>query len=171
MFDTSSVTSMNYMFSNSTVASVPLFDTSNVTSMYAMFQKCTSLESVPLFNTSNVTEMGYMFDMWKSNGYWSNAKIESIPLFNTSKVTGMAAMCRWCGHLKNIPVFADVSQVKNVWNIFYDCQNVESGILSIYNKFSELGLTSDKYAGAFYNCGYRTQTGKEELDQIPSVWK
>ena len=171
LFDTSNVTSMIYMFSKSAVETVPLFNTSNVTSMYAMFQECTSLVTVPLFNTSNVTDMGYMFDMYSSNGYWSDAKIESIPLFNTSNVTNMAAMCRWCGHLKNIPVFADVSQVKNVWCIFYECMNVETGILSIYNKFSVLGITSDKYAGAFYNCGLKTQTGEEELDQIPSGWK
>lgn len=124
---------------------------------------CTSLTSVPEFDTSSVTNMVGMFS--------NCTALKNVPLFDTSSVTNMAAMCRWCGHLKNIPVFADVSQVKNVSSIFYDCQNVESGILSIYNKFSVLGLTSDKYAGAFYNCGLRTQTGEEELEHIPSDWK
>ncbi len=61
-FDTSSVTSMIYMFRNCTsLVSVPQFDTSSVTSMSLMFQNCTSLVSVPQFDTSSATNISYMF--------------------------------------------------------------------------------------------------------------
>jgi surface protein len=164
---------MRFMFSKSAVETVPLFNTSNVTDMYGMFQGCFELVTVPLFNTSKVTDMGYMFDMTQDTpqSEWDKAKLESIPLFDTSSVTGMLGMCKYCGRLKNIPVFADVSQVKNVYGIFFECRSVETGILSLYNKLSVLGISSYNHTVAFYNCGLNTQSGKAELAQIPDDWK
>ena len=49
--DTSSVTSMSYMFQNCySLVSVPLFDTSSATSMSSMFQGCYSLAYINLNN-------------------------------------------------------------------------------------------------------------------------
>ena len=170
VFDTSKVTTMRYMFSNSSVETVPLFDTSNVTDMYGMFQGCLELVNVPLFNTSKVTDMGYMFDMVQDQySDWSRAKLESIPLFDTSSVTGMLAMFRNCGRLKKIPVFANVSKVKDVSYMFGECRSVETGILSLYNKLSALGINNHTYT--FYNCGLLSQSGQAELAQIPDDWK
>ena len=64
--DTSSITSMNDMFSScSYLTSLNLsnFNTQNVTNMNSMFNYCKSLTSLDLsnFNTQNVTNMGYMF--------------------------------------------------------------------------------------------------------------
>ena len=61
--DTSSVTSMSYLFKGCTsLTSVPLFDTSSVTGMGDMLRGCTSLTSVPLFNTSSVTSLNNTFN-------------------------------------------------------------------------------------------------------------
>lgn len=58
LFDTSSVTKMDYMFRNCyMLASVPLFDTSSCTDMSYMLSSCSSLTSVPLFDTSSCTNM------------------------------------------------------------------------------------------------------------------
>jgi len=92
-------------------------------------------------------------------------------LFDTSSVTGMMCMCKCCGRLKNIPVFNDVSKVKNVWSMFFDCESVETGILALYNKLSVLGISYNNHTIAFYNCGIRSQTGQAELAQIPDDWK
>lgn len=166
------ITNMKNAFARLSISTIPLFDTSSVTNMSTMFSMCSNLETVPLFNTSKVTDMGYMFDMTQNTqSEWDKAKLESIPVFDTSSVTGMMGMCKYCGRLKNIPVFNDVSKVKNVYGIFFECRSVETGILSLYNKFSALGLTSYNHTVAFYNCGINTQNGQAELAQIPSDWK
>lgn len=66
-FDTSSVTSMSYMFHNChrlTTLDLLNFDTSAVTNMSRMFSACTNLTTLDLssFDTSSVTSMLYMFD-------------------------------------------------------------------------------------------------------------
>lgn len=45
VFDTSSVTSMTWMFSGCSLTSIPLFNTSNVTSMFRTFNNCSKVES------------------------------------------------------------------------------------------------------------------------------
>ncbi|HGF7574961.1 TPA: BspA family leucine-rich repeat surface protein [Enterococcus hirae] len=65
-FDTSNVTSMNYMFKNmSSITSLDVsgFDTSNVTGMYTMFQGLSRVTSLDLsnFDTHKVTDMRDMF--------------------------------------------------------------------------------------------------------------
>ena len=93
--DTSSVTSMSYMFQGCySLVSVPLFDTSSVTSMSSMFQNCYLLGSVPLFDTSSVTSMSYMFQ----NCY----SLVSVPLFDTSSATSMSSMFQGCYSLAYI---------------------------------------------------------------------
>ena len=65
--DTSSVTTMNEMFSGCYgLRSAPKMDTSSVTKMNSMFIDCAALTSVPDMNTSNVTSMGYMFKNCKA---------------------------------------------------------------------------------------------------------
>lgn len=60
--DTSSVTTMQYMFQECTnLTNMPLLNTSNVTDMSYMFYKCTNLTNIPLLNTSSVTTMNAMF--------------------------------------------------------------------------------------------------------------
>ena len=63
MWDTSNVTSMYRMFSESTFnQDISMWDTSNVTNMYGMFFESTSFnQDLSNWDTSNVEEMNYMF--------------------------------------------------------------------------------------------------------------
>ncbi|WP_276414706.1 MucBP domain-containing protein, partial [Lactococcus garvieae] len=83
-FDTSNVTSMNYMFygcSALTTLDLSKFDTSNVTSMNYMFNGCSALTTLDLskFDTSKVTTMNYMF---------SNTTIKKLTLGLKSHLLG-----------------------------------------------------------------------------------
>ena len=92
--NTSSVTSMRYMFADCTnLTSVPLFDTSSVTSMNNMFLSCTSLTSVPLFDTSYVTDM--------ESAFYGCYALTAIPLFDTSSVTSMRNTFRGCTRVEH----------------------------------------------------------------------
>ena len=116
LFDTSSVTNMDCMFQNCfALVSVPLFDTSKVSSMIAMFQSCYSLVSVPLFDTSKVSSMYVMFESCTSLAY--------CPLFNTINVTNMYSMFHICHSLKSIPAF-DTSNVNRMPYMFQNCNNI-----------------------------------------------
>lgn len=100
-FDTSKVTSMNYMFGYcSTITSLDLsnFDTSNVTDMGGMFYNCKKLSNLNLssFNTSNVTDMGQMFRDC------SSLTELNLSNFDTSKVTTMNHMFGQCEKLENL---------------------------------------------------------------------
>ena len=127
--DTSSVTSMSYMFYNCySLVSVPLFSTSSVTNMSNMFCNCYSLVSVPLFNTSSVTSMSNMFQSCYS--------LVSVPLFSTSSVTNMSNMFCNCYSLVSVPLF-NTSSVISMDNMFYNCTSL------VYCNLKNLKLSVD----------------------------
>lgn len=162
LFDTSAVTGMYYMFYQcSNLTSVPLFDTSAVTSMGSMFWKCSNLTSVPLFDTSAVTDMTYMFYQCK--------KLKSVPLFDTSAVTRMDKMFYECTRLTSIPLF-NTSSSTNVEYMFGGCTFVQSGSLALYQQMSTQSVPPSNHTGCFNDCGWGTDTGLAELQQIPSSW-
>lgn len=162
LFDTSNVTYMAKMFEGcSALTSVPLFDTSSATSMEEMFTGCRSLTSVPLFDTSNVTDMDYMLQ--------SCELLTSIPLFDTSKVVSMNGMCSRCRALKSVPLF-DTSSAVHMVETFYNCYNVESGALALYQQASTQATPPRDHDRCFTNCGRDTVTGAAELAQIDIYW-
>ena len=159
--DTSSVTSMSYLFKGCTsLTSVPLFDTSSVTGMTYMFTGCTSLTSVPLFNTSSVTSMSQMFSGCTS--------LTSVPLFDTSSVTGMGDMLRGCTSLTSVPLF-NTSSVTSLNNTFNGCVSVDGGALALYQQASTKS-PEPSHNNTFKDCGKDTTTGAAELAQIPTSW-
>ena len=160
--DTSSVTDTWSMFENcSSLVSIALFDTSNVTCMNSMFCGCSSLETVPLFNTSNVTEMIYMF--------YECSNLETVQLFDTSNVTDMYAMFQNCSSLETVPLF-DTSNVSDMSYMLYGCVMVQHGALALYQQASSQQNPPSSYTYCFDNCGANTQTGIDELYEIPSSW-
>lgn len=178
LFDTSTVTTMNHMFSETAWLgysmidspvynmidgvrmALPLFDTSNVTDMGEMFIYSSNIKHVPRWNTSSVTNMSEMF---------AHSPIYTVPLFDTSSVTSMYAMFRECQSLSAIPLF-DTSSVVDMRETFNGCINVASGALAIYNQASSQTTPPSGYSLCFYNCGSNTTTGAQELAQIPSSW-
>lgn len=170
LFDTSSVTDMNYMFYRCTgggdefngLQSVPLFDTSSVTTMEWMFALCYDLTSVSLFNTSNVTDMNHMF-------YNCNT-IQTIPTFNTSSVVNMEDMCGYCRELTVVPLF-NTSKVTNISYAFELCSKVQTGALALYRQASSQANPPTNHKYTFNSCGIDTTTGSAELAQIPTSWR
>ena len=114
--DTSSITSMSYMFrrcSKLTSLDLSYLDTSSVTSMNEMFSYCYGLTTLDLsgFNTSAVTNMSYMF--------YSCSSLTSLDLtsFDTSSVTNMSNMFSSCSSLTSLdlgPSFFKTSVVTSI---------------------------------------------------------
>ena len=122
-FNTSKVTSMNYMFGgcNATKLDIGHFDTSKVTNMNEMFYGCHGITELDLshFDTSKVTDMGAMF--------FNCDKLTKLDLrsFNTSKVTNTFAMFSRCENLKYLDLSSfDISNVTDYDNMLY-CNSLE----------------------------------------------
>jgi hypothetical protein len=54
-------------------------------------------------------------------------------------------------------------------NMFYDCVNVQSGALALYQQASSR-VTPPSHSYTFRFCGSNTETGAAELAQIPTSW-
>lgn len=163
LFDTSNVTSFQQTFNGcKSLTSVPAYDTSKVTDMKYTFSGCTSLSSIPWFDTSKVTEI---------EGMLSNcSNVSSVPLYDTSNVVYMGGMLSNCTSLTSLPLF-DTSKVKYMDATFNSCVNVQTGALDLYRQASTQTNPPSYHHYTFTDCGINTQTGSEELAQIPSDWK
>ena len=78
-------------------------------------------------------------------------------------------MFRYCKGLTSI-VPIQCTNVVNVGGMFEECKNIEDGALDQYNWFNTYGVNISNHSGTFTNCGDNTQTGLDELDQIPVGW-
>lgn len=109
-------TDASYMFYNYNLGELPQIDTSNVTNMKYMFSnsKATILD-LSNFDTSKVTNMGSMF----SN---SAATILDLSSFDTSNVTDMSYMFKNCKATTIDLSNFDASNVTNVYMMFADSQ-------------------------------------------------
>ena len=138
--DTSNMTSMTYMFYNSTsLTNIDLsgFDTSKVVNMNNMFYGCSNLKSIDVsnFNTSKVTDMAGMFEKCSSLTYLD------LSSFDTSNVTKMGAfnanyggMFSRCFNLKKINLSSfNTSKVTIMGNMFGNCSSLESLDLSNFD--------------------------------------
>lgn len=162
-FDTSSVTNMSNMFNGaSRITTIPLFDTSSVTNMMNMFINATSLVTIPLIDCSSVRNVQNMFS--------GCSALTELPLLDFSSVTYAYGMCNNCRALRHIPLFNTATWV-NVQYAFHQCYNVESGALALYNRMSSQAVPPTNHIATFYMTGIDTDTGRAELEQIPSDWK
>ena len=160
-FDTSSVTNMNGMFSNTALKSLDLgdsFDTSNVTMMVAMFGNCTALESLDLssFDTSKVTTMYFMF-----SGCTSLTSLDLGDSFDTGNVTTMQGMFYGCSALESLDLssFINTSSVTNMSQMFAACTALKSLDLSSFNTSSVTEMSS-----MFANCTALTSPDVDGFD-------
>lgn len=144
-FDTSNVTDMGHMFNECTSLTslnVSSFDTSKVINFSQMFQNCSKITSLDLtnFNTSNVTNMGGMFYNCRS---LSNLNVNS---FNTSNTTLMNNMFSGCSSLKSLDVSNfNTNKVVNMYGMFLGLSSLESIDLSNFNTSNviDMGHTFD----------------------------
>ena len=155
--------------------------------LVCLFRRATKyLRSVALFDTSRVLIAGGMFYCHpQSPPYYitqipdfdfsgisssGDNHIRSADRKNYSGLSNFASQMRYLTAVPNIkiPKVADTY----IRTAFYGCLKVESGALSLYNKFNAAGWTTDSsHYQCFYNCGSDTETGAAELAQIPSGWK
>lgn len=54
--------------------------------------------------------------------------------------------------------------------MFYNCTQVQSGALALYQQASTQTTPPTIYENAFWQCGSNTTTGAAELAQIPVAW-
>lgn len=112
-------------------------------------------------NTTGVTDM---------SGLFSNCDtLVSVCLFDTSACENMDSMFYECRALTSIPLF-DTSNVEYMDYAFYNCRGVQSGALALYQQASTQANPPSDHSQTFYRCGYNTDTGSAELDQIPTDW-
>ena len=97
LLDTSKVTNMKNMFTNSGLTTMPQLDTSNVTSMYYMFYNCLKLTTIPTLDTSNVTDMQGMFANCSS--------LTSVGQLDASKCIYFDNMFSNCSSLTSIGLY------------------------------------------------------------------
>lgn len=112
-------------------------------------------------NTTGVTSMRSLFDNCDT--------LVSVCLFDTSTCETMEQMFYECRALTHIPLF-NTSNVENMDYAFYNCRAVQSGALALYQQASTQANPPSDHFHTFYRCGYNTDTGTAELDQIPSDW-
>ncbi len=157
--DTSSATSMFYMFascSSLTSLDVSSFNTSSVTSMGGMFQDCSSLTSLDIsgFDTSSVTNMFYMF--------YNCSFLTSLDVsgFDTSSVTNMNNMFQSCSSLTSLDLSGfNTSSVTNMSYMFYNCYSLTSLDVSSFDTSSVTSMNA-----MFYNCSSLTSLDVSGFD-------
>lgn len=142
--------------------SVALFDTSRVLIAGGMFSGHTKtlaqyLTQLPNFDFSGISSKGY--------GY-----------VRPTDKSNYGGLCAFAQNTKTLITVPDIKvpTEANVYirNAFNACTGVESGALSLYNKFSSAGWTEySSYYRCFLNCGSNTPSGQAELAQIPNGWK
>ena len=124
--DTSKVTNMSYMFSNSAVTTIPQLDTSKVKNMSYMFSGCSKLTMIQL-DTSNVTSMEYMF----SNCF----KLTTIDIshMNTKSISRSLNFANGCYVLTKL-IIRNMSSIPVLnTNSFYNCFHFEGTVNADYN--------------------------------------
>lgn len=145
-------------------------NTTGVTNMFALFNLCYKseygeyvfgLQGVAPFDTSSVTNISFMFNTCKY--------LQSLPLFDFGKVTTMEAAFVACEAITSIPLF-NTSSCINMKKAFYKCSHVQSGALALYNQASTQATEVTNHSMTFYECGLSTETGMQELKQIPTDW-
>lgn len=141
-FDTSKVKYMGDMFSYcynlSNIIGISDFDVSSVTSFDSMFHYAYGLRSLDLskWDTSNATNMRRMF-----NSSWNLSKIIGLEDFKTHNVTDMSNM------LSDIMTSSfdlsswDVSNVKNMSGMFYNCYKTKSINLSNWDTSNVVNMS------------------------------
>ena len=153
---------VNYMFVGcSSLEEAPCLDLSDITEMYSMFLNCYNLKNVPLYNTSNVKIM--------SQTFMNCSSLKEAPNFNTHNVTTFLNMFNGCSSLTRVPLY-DTSSCTEMIQMFMNCVNVESGALALYERASSQENPPSSPYYCFTNCGSNTETGVQELSQIPQMW-
>jgi hypothetical protein len=138
-------------------------DTQNATSTIGMFAAQQDISVFPVLNTSNVTAMSYMFcDCFYNGG--------TPPLLNTENVENITCMfgkyteaTLAYNKMTSIPLY-DFRKVKEAYNLFYNCQVLESIPALNFESFDTTNQDFNKKG-----VGYGWITGCSRLREIHIV--
>lgn len=159
--------SLRETFSNcNSISTIPPITISpNADIFSGTFVSCHSLTTCPISSSllNNATNCADMFNGCRS--------LTTFPVFDMSHVGSMTSMFSGCTSITgSIPAY-DLRSVDSCDGAFNNCTNVSGGILDTYNRFMSYTIKPTRYASCFKDCGSSTQTGSQELAQIPSSWK
>ena len=166
-FDTKEVENMNSMFAVCKSLKSLTFDrnftTGKVTDMYGMFTWCCSLSSLNLsnFSTSLVEKMHDMF----SDCYCLES-IEFSNLFNTSSVKNMSQMFYNCQKLKILDLRSfNTASVIDMKNMFFNCTNLST--IDFGNNFTTEKVKN--MSGMFLSCSNLTELDLSSINNTKDV--
>ena len=150
--DTSNVTNMSYMFSNSSAKTLDLssFDTSKVTDMNGMFQGCENLIEIPYFDMSNIQHVNEMFQTcyalitipklnWKSVNRIASGDGYSSTLFYLSEEI------KNIGGFENLGMAYDTNQSANYIRYTLSFQNGWNQFLTSLTHESLMNVINNLY--------------------------
>ena len=135
------------LFANFVNVSTIMFDgadTSSVTSMELMFSFCRSLTALDVseFDTSSVTTMNSMFDECRS------LTALDVTGFDTSAVRDFWYMFSGCASLTELDVSGfDTSAAETLYGMFYDCAQLEEIDVSGFTAGNALSGMDDMFRG------------------------
>ena len=168
-FDTSKVTSLEYMFYNCTnleTLDLNNFDTSNVTTLFGTFQGCTNLKTLEVsnWNTSKVVGMGEQGGYWAYGGTFQGcSSLTELDLsgWNTSNVKGMGNMFRGCSTLTELNVSNfNTENAISMYGMFWGCNKLQK--LNVSNFDTSNVTTSLGYM--FSGCSNLTELDVSNFD-------
>lgn len=148
-WDVSKVRYMSYAFAwNSKLTRLDLsnWDTSSVIYMYDMFSNCSSLESLKGLEKWNTSKVTRMDYMFSSCSSLTNLNLSA---WDTSNVTNMTYMFGGCTSLADLSTLAgwDVSSVSSMSSMFYKCSKLTN--TSFLTNWSTPKLTATDSMFAF----------------------
>lgn len=165
--------------------------TAQVKDISGIFSGCKSLKEIEGLDISSATNTSGMFMMeWKTlaNTYVKRNDgtiqnfygdivhanhLDSIEndfdyvLNQSNPATNISEMYSNCNGIKSIPDLT-FSAANNTTSLFEGCENVEFGMLRLYNKLVALNVTN--HSNTFKNCGINTDNGRAERTLIPKSW-
>mgnify|MGYP002523813252 CR=1 FL=1 len=162
----------------------------NVQSLVGMFSECSNLARVEHLFSDNVIDCTRMFrnctslvaaKTWLSPSktqqmFYGCSSLVNMPDMYMGLVNDASSMYYGCSSLASIEShsgnFSDYLAIGNADYMFYNCVNVASGIIDLYNVWTgSPPLGNPSHASTFYNCGINSASGSQELAQIPASWK
>lgn len=161
----SSMTSIESKFQSMAVRTVILHDAKVLTNARDAFRSCNNLSTVIIHDMHNLDDARNMFEQCQS--------LHEMPDFDYSSIRYASEM--FSGSYWDHPEYGlssiryvNMPNVVNVSGMFNQQAGVEHGALDMYNQLKDVqGIT---YSNCFGNCGGRTESGIQELIQIPSSW-
>ena len=139
----------------------------DITSATNMYNWCNSKNysgEITLYRDSSVA----MQPIDLGSGFY-NCTLSKLNIPNGMSISNGKNAFTNCSNLTEVPLLS-TDACTDVYRMFYFCNNVASGALTMYTQMSTQTTPPTDYTDCFKNCGTDTVTGAAELAQIPTSW-